>query len=71
MVFSDLLRHLKQHGLNISEGQIRWAIRQGKISRPPLDGSLRFQFSEENLAELVTYFTDRPAVTTQGAAPCK
>src|SRR5262245_51907772 len=34
------------HGLGheVTEPQIRWAIKSGQVSRPPLDGSLRFNF---------------------------
>lgn len=59
MVLSDLLRYLAREGLKVTESQIRWAIRQGRVSRPPMDGSLRFQFREENIAEIVAYFRDR------------
>ena len=45
MCLKDLLAALRGEGLAVSESQIRWAITSGKVSRPQLDGSLRFNFS--------------------------
>lgn len=60
MVLSDTLKILEEErGLKISDTQLRWAIRGGKISRPALDGSLRFDFTTENLDEIERYFRSR------------
>jgi hypothetical protein len=56
MCFGDVLRALRADGLTVNITQLRWAISSGKISRPPLDGSLRFDFGEQHLAELRNYF---------------
>lgn len=73
MCFSELLRELQRHGLTASESQIRWAIKSGRVSRPRVDGSLRFDFRDENVAELVAYFCDksrhRITVTGLSATP--
>jgi len=50
------LRALRDDGLNVTTTQLRWSITSGKVSRPPLDGSLRFDFSEQHLNELREYF---------------
>lgn len=63
MVLSELLQHLSRQGLKVSESRLRWALRQGNISRPEIDGSLRFRFSAENVAEIVAYFRARNGVT--------
>jgi hypothetical protein len=52
MCLKDFLRALRREGIRVSEAQIRWAINSGKISRPPLDGSLRFDFGPRQLVEL-------------------
>ena len=52
---------LRQEHLPTTVSQVRWAIATGKVTRPPLDGSLRFNFSEAHLAELVGYFNRRIA----------
>ena len=59
--FSELLRDLRQHGIKVSEARIRFAIKTGKVSRPRVDGSLRFDFSDENVAEIVTHFATSEA----------
>ena len=56
MVISEVLAMLRQTGPEVSESQIRWAIKTNKISRPRLDGSLRFDFSEANVAEIAAHF---------------
>jgi hypothetical protein len=56
MCFGDVVRELQQHGLAVTGTQVRWAITSGKVSRPPLDGSLRFDFGEQHLAELRDHF---------------
>lgn len=52
MCLKDLIEALRRDRLVVREGQIRWAISSGKISRPPLDGSLRFDFDEGHLSQL-------------------
>ncbi len=59
MCFRDVLDALRAAGLNINGTQLRWAITSGKIARPPLDGSLRFDFSPQQVDELRNYFTRR------------
>ena len=63
MCLKDLLKRLQRDGLDVTEAQIRWAINSGKVTRPPLDGSLRFVFGERHVAELRMWF-DRREVTT-------
>ena len=53
MGLTDLMKKLKQDGVQISESQIRWAIRTGAMSRPPMDGSLNFEFGPQNVQEIV------------------
>jgi hypothetical protein len=56
MCFGDLRKALLQQGLRVSDMQIRWAMSSGKVQRPPLDGSLRFDFSPEHVVALRDYF---------------
>ena len=64
MCLTDLLTRLRKEEIVATESQIRWAIKTLKVSRPKLDGSLRFDFSEENVAELIHHFQkiQNPAV---------
>ncbi len=66
MCLKDLLMTLRGEGLVISETKIRWAISAGKVSRPPLDGSLRFNFGQEHLEQLRRLF----GVRAQEAEKC-
>jgi hypothetical protein len=59
MCLHDLMVFLRENGLEITETQVRWAIKSGKVTRPPLDGSLRFDFRDEHVGEIVHYFTNR------------
>ena len=56
MCLRDFLAVLRSKGVVVSEPQVRWAITSGKISRPPLDGSLRFDFQDEHLRQLQQLF---------------
>ncbi len=63
MCFGDLVNELKRHGISVTESQIRWAIKTGKVSRPEMDASLRFKFSEQNVSEIVRYFKPKNLVS--------
>jgi hypothetical protein len=59
MCFADVLARLREAGISATESQVRWAIRGHHVQRPQLDGSLRFKFSEGNVAELIEHFRSR------------
>lgn len=59
MCLKELMDELRRAGVEVSESQIRWALRTGRVSRPRVDGSLRFDFTAENIADLVSYFSER------------
>lgn len=63
MCLKDLLAALRREGLAVTEAKVRWAIVSGKIARPTLDGSLRFDFREQHLEDLRRLFDP----TRQGA----
>ncbi len=70
MCLNDLMKVLRERRPSVTVAQVRWAITTGKVSRPPLDGSLRFDFGEKNLEELIRYFgRGEPPVTA--ADPCR
>jgi len=52
----DLMTALLAQGLEVTEAQIRWAIKTGKVSRPPVDGSLRFDYGEQHVREILAHF---------------
>ena len=56
MCLRDLLVVLRHRGLEVTEARIRWAMKSGKITRPSLDGSLRFDFDEQNVLEILAHF---------------
>ena len=56
MCFRELMNELGRRQIAATESQIRWAIKSGKIQRPRVDGSLRFDFSHANVREIVAHF---------------
>jgi hypothetical protein len=62
----DFLQTLRARGVTLTEAQIRWAMATGKISRPPMDGSLRFEFGPQHVAEVVTYCGQKQRVAADG-----
>lgn len=61
MCLSELLDEMRRLGVAVTESQIRWAIKSGKVTRPRVDGSFRFDFRTENVAELAEHFSSREA----------
>ena len=61
MCFRDLLNELGRRGIEVTESRVRSAIRLGKVTRPPMDGSYRFVFSNKHVAELVKYLKGKDA----------
>jgi hypothetical protein len=59
MCLRDLLNLLRERGLVVTEPKLRWALKTGKLSRPPVDGSLRFDFGEQHLREVLAYFSGK------------
>ena len=37
------------------EAKIRWATKSGKNARPPLDGSLHFDFGQQHVREILAH----------------
>ena len=56
MCFAELVDELRRLGVSVTEPQIRWAIKTGKVSKPTLDGSHRFKFTNKIVAELAAQF---------------
>jgi hypothetical protein len=63
MCLRDLMTALHCSGIDATESQVRWAISSGKIDRPPLDGSLRYNFSEIHLEQLRRLFGPQSEAT--------
>lgn len=59
-----MLSELQRRGVAVTESQLQWALKAGKLTRPKLDGSLRFTFSEENISEIVRHFQSKDAVVS-------
>ena len=56
MCLRDLLNKLRHAEVEVTEAQVRWAVTSRKISRPALDGSLRFIFEEQHFQSLCQLF---------------
>jgi hypothetical protein len=63
MCFGDLMVELRRRRISVTESQIRWALKTSKVTRPKLDGSLRFTFSPENVDEIADHFSQQEPVT--------
>jgi len=51
MGLKEFMTRLEQHGVHAAEHQLRYALKAGKITRPELDLSLRFQFEDQHIEE--------------------
>ena len=67
MCFRELIDELRRQGIQATESQIRWAIKSGKVSKPPLNKGLNFVFGDEHLERLVELFTAGQATSAPNA----
>jgi hypothetical protein len=69
MCLTDLMKLLREKCPGVTVAQVRWAIGSGRVTRPPLDGSLRFDFGEQHLQELIRYFARAAASLRPDCTP--
>ena len=60
MGLREFMIRLEQDGVQVEEYQIRYAIKVGKITRPELDPSLRFQFEDQHVQQCRGLFNKQP-----------
>jgi hypothetical protein len=65
MCMSELMNLLQKRFPDVTVARVRWAINSGKVPRPPLDGSLRFDFTEDHAQDIVAYFSERKAINAK------
>ena len=56
MCLADVITKLRSEGIFATAAKIHYAIQNGRVSRPQLDGSLTFDFTESDIAELRVHF---------------
>ena len=56
MCLKEMLDELIRRKVAATESQVRWAIKTGKVQRPRVDGSMRFDFSQDNVEEIAGHF---------------
>jgi len=61
MCYRELIDELRRLGIDATESQIRWAIKSGKVSRPPLNKGLNFVFGQEHVERFVELFANGQA----------
>lgn len=62
MVMSELRQQLRRDGFgDVAAHVIRYGIERGHISRPPLNGSLSFDFQDQHVDEVREYLRVKKA----------
>ena len=61
MCFAEFLDELTRQGIDLTEMQVRWAIRTRKIDRPPRDGSGRYVYGPQHIEQLQQLYQKRRA----------
>ena len=62
MVLSELRQKLRGEGFgDVPTHVIRFAINEGHVSRPPMSGSLQFDFQDKHVREVRAYLKRRNA----------
>jgi len=69
MVMSELLQAVRSRGVPVSEHRVRFAMREGRIPTPRMDGAHRFCFTDEDVELATVYF--RSKMKTEASALCK
>ncbi len=62
MVLSEFLELVRQRDVKVTEAQIRFAIKNGRIPRPRLDGAHRFDFSSVDVDRAVEFFAAKSVI---------
>lgn len=70
MVWKEVVETLRKEGFNVTEAQIRWAITSGKIERPTLDASLRFEFDARHLDQLRQVLAEKRLARESSGGEC-
>lgn len=59
MMMADLVATLRGAGIHVHEHNIRYAVKTGRLPRPPLGRFGMFNFDSDFLALAMTYFSNR------------
>jgi hypothetical protein len=71
-VMSDLLARIRGKGMTaISEANVRYAIKTGKLRRPELNSAHHFIFSEDDIEKAVRFFAAKQKATQEVLAACQ
>ena len=57
MCLADVMKKFREYGLSVTPARLYYAIGSGKVSKPEVNGSLSYEFSDANVAELRAYFS--------------
>jgi len=63
MCFAEFLDELVRQGIDLTEMQIRWAIRTKRVDPPPKDGSGRYAWGDRQLLQFRNLYRERQART--------
>ncbi len=56
----EVMKALRDEGLDLTVNRLRYAIIAGKIERPPMDGAQNFNFAQEHIQQLRDYLRNPP-----------
>jgi hypothetical protein len=68
VVLSEFLTEVRSRGASPTEMKLRWAYKTGKLPRPRLDGSHRFDFTIQDVEAAAAFFAVGEA--KQGVNQC-
>lgn len=68
MILSEFLQQLSERGFEITEPQLRSAIKSKRIPKPGYDASHRYNFTTDDVNRAVAHFGSRPARRQMAAA---
>jgi hypothetical protein len=58
MTLSEVIQELNGRGIqDVTRAKIHYAIDTGKVDKPPLNGSLQFQFGKQHVKQIATYLS--------------
>ena len=59
MIISEVMLEIEKEGLPTNETQLRWAMKCGYVGKPRMDIGRRYDFTPENLSEILKYFASK------------
>ncbi|MDB5388933.1 MAG: hypothetical protein JWM11_4579 [Planctomycetaceae bacterium] len=68
MLMSELLQAIRDSGISVTEGRVRFAIKSGKLPTPKMNAAHHFNFTPEDVDRAIRFFGIKQRAANEVAA---